>query len=139
MDSLPLKMPVISGNIGIWTFAETDRNRLAFDNAKFHISQTSLYRVSCFQALCHSRPDALAQGGEWGVLPMGVRPASPRRGRCLAQLRIDSREKPVLELEKDRSSKMRGRAPEQRKETAAPRAAETRDGKLCAAAAGDPL
>ena len=63
----------------------------------------------------------------------------PGGERCLAQLRIDSREKPVLELEKDRSSKMRGRAPEQRKETAAPRAAETRDGKLCAAAAGDPL
>ena len=63
----------------------------------------------------------------------------PGGERCLAQLRIDSREKPVLELEKDRSSKLRGRAPEQRKETAAPRAAETRDGKLCAAAAGDPL
>ena len=130
-------MPVLSSFIGICAFAEIFRNRLAFDDTKFHISQTSLYRVSCFPALYYCRPAALAQGGEWGS---DGRPACGSGGeRCLAQLRIDSREKPVLELEKDRSSKMRGRAPEQRKETAAPRAAETRDGKLCAAAAGDPL
>ena len=104
------------------------------------ISLKPLFIGFCvFRLSIYSRPAALAQGGEWGLLPMGVRPAGPRRGRGLAQLRIDSREKPVLELEKNRSSKMRGRAPEQRKETAAPRAAETRDGKLCAAAAGDPL
>lgn len=35
MDQLHLKIPVISGFIGICAFAETYRNRLAFDDTIF--------------------------------------------------------------------------------------------------------
>ena len=36
MDQLHLKMPVISGYIGICALTETFRNRLAFDDTEFH-------------------------------------------------------------------------------------------------------
>lgn len=104
------------------------------------ISLKPLFIGFCvFQLSIIADPPRWRKGANGGFFRWASGLRVPGGERCLAQLRIDSREKPVLELEKDRSSKLRGRAPEQRKETAAPRAAETRDGKLCAAAAGDPL
>ena len=65
MDSLPLKMPVISGYIGVCALAEPYRNRLAFDDTEFyfifHLFEAPVYAGAfAFRYFSRSRTRLMA-------------------------------------------------------------------------------